>query len=59
MAGKCLTQSLVYRAAVTSTDGVREYRGQNNVTFKLRWNNHKNECKLPHKKKATCLSKYI
>ena len=27
--------------------------------IKLRWNNHKNECKLPNKEKATCLSKYI
>ena len=49
----------VYRAEETSTDGLREYLGQSNVTFKLRWNNHKNECKLPHKEKVTCLSKYI
>ena len=41
-------------------DGVKkEYLGQTNITFKLRWNNHKSECKLPHKEKATCLSKYI
>ena len=33
--------------------------GQTNITFKLRWNNHKSECKLPHKEKATCLSKYV
>ena len=53
-------QSLVYKAEVSSSTGVeKEYLGQNNVTFKTRWNNHKNECKLPHKKKATCLSKYI
>jgi hypothetical protein len=37
----------------------KEYLGQTNITFKLRWNNHKSECKLPHKEKATCLSKYV
>ena len=59
--GRCKIQSLVYKAEVTSTDdGVeKEYLGQTNVTFKLRYNNHKNDCKLPHKEKATCLSKYI
>ena len=60
LGGRCQTQSLVYRAEVTSVDGVeKEYLGQTNITFKLRWNNHKSECKLPHKEKATCLSKYI
>ena len=58
--GKCQTQSLVYRAEVAREDGVeKEYLGQTNITFKLRWNNHKSECKLPHKEKATCLSKYV
>ena len=58
--GKCQTQSLVYRAEVAREGGVeKEYLGQTNITFKLRWNNHKSECKLPHKEKATCLSKYV
>ena len=58
--GMCKMQSLVYKAEVSSSTGVeKEYLGQTNVTFKTRWNNHKNECKLPHKEKATCLSKYI
>jgi hypothetical protein len=61
LGGKCQTKSLVYKAEVTTTDdGVeKEYLGQTNITFKLRYNNHKSECKLPHKEKATCLSKYI
>ena len=58
--GKCQTKSLVYKAEVAREDGVeKEYLGQTNITFKLRWNNHKSECKLPHKEKATCLSKYV
>ena len=40
--GDCQTPSLVYKATVSSVEGRREYLGQTAITFKLRYNYHKN-----------------
>ena len=49
--GKCQTQGLVYRATVSSAEGVRHYTGHTANTFKLRYGNHKNSFTNPSKKK--------
>ena len=59
LAGKCQTQSLVYKAELDSTEGEVEYIGQTNVTFKVRWNNHKTDFRHQKKEKSTTLSKYV
>ena len=57
--GKCLTESLVYKATVDSSEGERSYIGQAASTFKLRYNNHTNSFINPAKVKSTALSSYI
>ena len=58
---KCQAQSLVYmyKAEVDSTEAVTEYIGQTDLTFKVRWNNHKTDFRHQRKEKATTLSKYV
>ena len=57
--GKCLTESLVYKATVSSVEGDKTYIGQAASTFKLRYNNHKNSFLNPNKKHSTALSTYV
>ena len=57
--GRCQTPSLVYEAKVDSTEGTKKYIGQTAVTFKLRWNNHKQSFNKAYKKHSTSLSSYI
>ena len=57
--GKCLTESLVYKATVSSNEAEKSYIGQAASTFKLRFNNHNNSFVNPKKKKSTALSSYI
>jgi hypothetical protein len=57
--GRCLTESLVYKAKVSSCEGDKSYIGQAASTFKLRFNNHTNSFVNPKKKKSTALSSYI
>ena len=57
--GRCQTPSLVYEAKVNSIEGTKRYIGQTAVTFKLRWNNHKQSFNQAHKRHSTSLSSYI
>ena len=57
--GRCQTPSLVYEAKVNSTEGIKRYIGQTAVTFKLRWNNHKQSFNQAYKRHSTSLSSYI
>ena len=57
--GKCQTQSLVYQAKVSSTEGDRFYLGQAASTFKLRWNNHRDSFRNTKKEHSTALSIYV
>ena len=57
--GKCLTESLVYKATVSSVEGDKTYIGQAASTFKLRYNNHKNSFTNSKKKHSTALSTYV
>ena len=57
--GQCQTESLVYKATVSSIEGDKTYIGQAASTFKLRFNNHKNSFIHPKKKKSTALSSYV
>ena len=57
--GKCQTKSLVYRAEVTSREGMKEYLGQASNTFKFRYNGHTDSFRNEHKEKDTTLSKYL
>ena len=51
--------SLVYKATVRSVEARREYLGQTAITFKLRYNNHKNSFIKASKKHSTALSNYV
>ena len=61
MQGRCQTKGLVYKATVSSAEGVRHYTGHTANTFKLRYGNHKNSFVNPSKKKkhSTALSTYM
>ena len=47
------------KAEVESSSGNKHYFGQTAITFKKRWNNHKSDCKLPHKRLATTFSNHM
>ena len=57
--GRCQTPSLVYEAKVESSEGIRSYIGQTAITFKLRWNNHRQSFTTAYKKHSTSLSSHI
>ena len=57
--GKCQTKSLVYKAEVTTREGMKEYLGQASNTFKFRYNGHTDSFRNEHKEKDTTLSKYL
>jgi hypothetical protein len=57
--GDCQVPALVYKAEVESSSGNKHYFGQTAITFKKRWNNHKSDCKLPHKRLATTFSNHM
>ena len=61
LSGKCLTESVVYKATVTRKDtGVeKSYVGHTEGKFKTRNNNHTNSFRNAKHKHATALSKYI
>ena len=58
--GKCLTESLVYNAKITTTDThkSKNYIGVTAGTFKSRYNNHKKSLNNPVYEYETELSKY-
>ena len=59
LGGRCLTQTLVYRAVVSSLEGQKEYLGQTACTFKTRFTNHKASFQHQKKETSTTLSMYV
>ena len=58
--GKCQTESLVYKATVTSPDNtVAEYIGQSSTSFKIRFNNHTSSFRNQRYSKNTALSSHF
>ena len=49
----------MYRAEVTSREGMKEYLGQASNTFKFRYNGHTDSFRNEVKEKETTLSKYL
>ena len=59
MAGRCQTKSLVYKAEVSTMDGINEYLGQASNNFKLRYNGHTERFRNVAKRKKTTLNNHI
>ena len=61
LAGKCLTDRVVYQATVKREDNskVETYIGITEGTFKSRYNNHTSSFRNPTQRNSTALSKYI
>ena len=61
MQNRCLAESIVYQATVTTNDGEAKqtYVSLTETTFKTRYNNHKASFTNPTKRNATELSKHI
>ena len=57
--GKCLTESVVYLATVSTTGLDKHYYGLTEGPFKQRWNKHNSDFRLPHHRYNTDLSEYI
>ena len=57
--GKCKTESIVYKAEVSSEGKTETYIGLTSTDFKARYGNHKNSFTNPAKRHSTELSKYI
>ena len=59
--GKCLTDSVVYRATVTETGSgnVETYTGVTGNTFKDRYNGHKYDIRHQKGRHNTCLANHI
>ena len=55
--GKCAIESVVYKANVTTPDGVKSYIGLTSGTFKQRYAQHK--CSFKTELYQTALSKYV
>ena len=57
--GKCLTNTIVYKAEVKSQEGTKAYIGASDTHFKTRWNNHTSSFRNENRRSQTALSKYI
>ena len=57
--GKCLTQSIIYKAKISTNDETSVYIGQTSNTFKERFLNHTKSFNLKKYETSTSLSKYI
>lgn len=57
--GKCRSKCLVYKAAVTSKSGTKDYYGCCETEFKARFYNHNQSFKYDNKRNATALSKEV
>ena len=57
--GKCMTESLVYKAIVKTENDSKEYIGLSSTEFKKRYSNHKTSFNLAAYSNRTGLSKYI
>ena len=57
-----MKSDLVYEAEVVTIEEnsqLKKYLGQCATTFKVRYNNHKSECKVPSKRYATKMSGHV
>ena len=59
MDGKCLTETIIYRADLKVGEQTKNYIGLTDGQFKTRYRNHKNSFANEHKKNETALSKAI
>ena len=59
MKGQCLQSSIIYKAAVRTTNKEIYYIGQAGNTFKERYNNHQSSMRLRKLENSTALSKCI
>ena len=59
MEGKCLTETIIYKAEINTPAGQKEYIGSTEKDFKLRYNGHTQSFRTQSKQNATALSKYI
>ena len=57
--GKCLTESLIYKAIVKAGDQKAEYIGLASTDFKTRYNNHNSSFKNSKQENSTGLSKHV
>ena len=57
--GKCLTDSLIYKAIVKAGDQKAEYIGLASTEFKTRYNNHNSSFKNSKQENSTGLSKHV
>ena len=59
MAGRGQNKSLVYKAEVSTMDGINEYLGHASNNFKLRYNGHTDSFQNLGKRKETTLNNQI
>ena len=59
MGGKCLSDSIVYRAELKVGENTKNYIGMTDGAFKTRYRNHKNSFTNINKKQETALSKVV
>ena len=60
LGGKCLSESIVYKARVTASDGeVKTYTGLTKRTFKDRLYEHRNDANNPKHRTHTKLAGYV
>ena len=57
--GKCLSESIIYRATVGTAEGEKDYIGCSEGKFKLRFNNHTKSFTHKTYRNDTKLSQYI
>ena len=57
--GKCLTQSIIYKAKISTNDETSAYIGLTSNTFKERFLNHTKSFNLKKYETSTSFSKYI
>ena len=57
--GHCLQKCIIYKASVTSSEGVSNYIGSTEDSFKARYTQHKSSFTSENKCSATALSKYL
>ena len=59
LAGKCLSECVVYKATVSTGNKSKFYIGLCETDFKTRWRNHNTSFKYVNKRKQTALSNHI
>ena len=59
MRGNCLDKSMVYKADVSTSRGMKHYYGQTFRTFKERFYGHQHDLRNSHKADSTTLSQFV